>query len=237
MVGGAGYTGALLAELLLKHPCAQVTHISSERLAGDLCEALAEAAHRSRVLHDRRYSHGRQCAAIDIAFVCSPHGEAAPVVMQLLTAGLRVIDLSADFRLPAEQYDDWYGPHPHPDLTPGVYGLTELHRAEVAGARLVANPGCYPTTALLALTPLLKLGLLDVMIDAKSGVSGAGATPSERTHFCNVDSDLIAYGLQGHRHYPEIANGVGADISAGIGAGDSGQAAKAAGRVAARGQR
>jgi N-acetyl-gamma-glutamyl-phosphate reductase len=219
VVGGAGYTGALLAELLLKHPCVQVTHISSERLAGD-----AVRGHLPRLRTDLEFCTAADVvaagsAAVDIAFVCSPHGEAAPVVMKLLTAGLRVIDLSADFRLPADQYGDWYGPHPHPDLTPGVYGLTEFHRAEVAGARLVANPGCYPTTALLALTPLLKLGLLDVIIDAKSGVSGAGATPSERTHFCSVDSDLIAYGLQGHRHFPEIANGVGADISAGICAG------------------
>ena len=89
-----------------------------------------------------------------------------------------------------------------------MYGLTELHRDEVAGADLVANPGCYPTAALLALAPLKQLGLADVIIDAKSGVSGAGKTPKSNTHFCSVDSDLVAYGVQSHRHYPEIAAGL-----------------------------
>jgi N-acetyl-gamma-glutamyl-phosphate reductase len=94
-----------------------------------------------------------------------------------------------------------------------VYGLTELHRDEVAGAQLVANPGCYPTAALLALTPLKKLGLQDVIIDAKSGVSGAGKTPKPSTHFCSVDSDLVAYGVESHRHYPEIAAGLASNGS------------------------
>ncbi len=133
---------------------------------------------------------------------------------------MKVIDLSADFRLDAATYAEWYGEHPHPELLPGVYGLTELHRAEVAGADLVANPGCYPTAALLALTPLKQLGLVDVVIDAKSGVSGAGKTPKPNTHFCSVDSDLVAYGVQSHRHYPEIAAGLN-----GGGAGTKGPAA------------
>ena len=94
-----------------------------------------------------------------------------------------------------------------------MYGLTELHREEVAGADLVANPGCYPTAALLALTPLKQLGLVDVIIDAKSGVSGAGKTPKSNTHFCSVDSDLVAYGVQSHRHYPEIAAGTGGGVA------------------------
>ena len=126
----------------------------------------------------------------------------------MLDNGVKVIDLSADFRLDAATYAAWYGEHPHPELLPGVYGLTELHREEVAGADLVANPGCYPTAALLALAPLKQLGLVDVIIDAKSGVSGAGKTPKANTHFCSVDSDLVAYGMQSHRHYPEIAAGL-----------------------------
>jgi len=139
--------------------------------------------------------------------------------MKLLDDGVKVIDLSADFRLDAATYAEWYGEHPHPELLPGVYGLTELHREEVAGADLVANPGCYPTAALLALTPLKQLGLVDVVIDAKSGVSGAGKAPKAATHFCSVDSDLVAYGVQSHRHYPEIAAGLN-------GAGAKGPAAK-----------
>ena len=145
---------------------------------------------------------------MDVAFVCTPHGQAAPVVQRLLQSGTRVVDLSADFRLPPHVYEAWYGPHPCPELAPGVYGLTELHREAVAGADLVANPGCYPTAALLALAPLAPLGLLDVVIDAKSGVSGAGKSPSDKTHFCAVDSDLVPYGMHTHRHYPEIAAGL-----------------------------
>lgn len=241
VIGGAGYAGALLTELLLRHPAVLVTHISSERLAGtpvnrhlprlrtDLqfcraADAVAAAAARTKAAGGGLSVAGDGAAAglaggggaaaaaagVDVAFVCSPHGEAAPVVAQLLAAGARVIDLSADFRLTAEQYGIWYGTHPHPDLTPGVYGLSELHRQEIAGAHLIANPGCYPTAALLALAPLRAFDLLDVIIDAKSGVSGAGATPSARTHFCSVADDVVAYGLQSHRHYPEIANGIGA---------------------------
>jgi len=122
---------------------------------------------------------------------------------------VRVIDLSADFRLDHETYAEWYGEHPFPEMLPAVYGLTELFRDEIAAAQLVANPGCYPTAALLALTPLRRFGLSDVIIDAKSGATGAGKTPSAGTHFCAIDSDIIAYGVNSHRHYPEIAAGLG----------------------------
>ena len=143
---------------------------------------------------------------MDVAFVCLPHARSAATAKRLLDEGARVIDFSADFRLTREEYEEWYGEHPFPALLPGVYGLPELYRDAIAGADLVANPGCYPTAALLALQPLLGLGLLDVVIDAKSGVSGAGKTPSEATHFCSVDSDLVPYAVEGHRHYPEIAS-------------------------------
>jgi N-acetyl-gamma-glutamyl-phosphate reductase len=203
IIGGSGYTGALLAELLLRHPSVDLTHISSETLSGEPVQA-----HLPRVRGGAEFCAQVDVKGVDVAFVCTPHGQAAPVVKRLLDDGARVIDLSADFRLEAETYREWYGEHPHPELTPGVYGLTELHREAIAGARLVANPGCYPTAALLALTPLKQLGLLDVVIDAKSGVSGAGKTPIGSTHFCTVDSDLVAYGLGTHRHYPEIAAGL-----------------------------
>jgi len=203
IVGGSGYTGALLAELLLCHPSVALTHISSETLRGQPVRA-----HLPRVRGDAEFCSQSDVRGVDVAFVCAPHGQAASVVKRLLDDGARVIDLSADFRLEAETYAEWYGEHPHPELTPGVYGLTELHREAVAGAALVANPGCYPTAALLALTPLKQLGLLDVVIDAKSGVSGAGKAPKAATHFCSVDSDLVAYGLGTHRHFPEIAAGL-----------------------------
>ena len=205
IVGGSGYTGALLAELLLRHPSVRLTQVSSETLAGS-----PVPTHLPRVRADLEFCPQAEVSGVDVAFVCTPHGEAAPVVKRLLDDGARVVDLSADFRLELDAYREWYGEHPHPELLPAVYGLTELHREEVASAALVANPGCYPTATLLALAPLARLGLADVVIDAKSGVSGAGKTPKEATHFCAVDSDLIAYGIQSHRHYPEIAAGIAA---------------------------
>jgi len=219
IVGGSGYTGALLAELLLHHPSVKLTHMSSETLTGDPVQQ-----HLPRVRAGLEFCREADVGDVDVAFVCTPHGEAASVAKRLLDDGARVIDLSADFRLTAGAYAEWYGEHPHPELLPGVYGLTELHREEVAGAALVANPGCYPTAALLALAPLKPLGLLDVVIDAKSGVSGAGKTPKGTTHFCSVDSDLVAYSVGTHRHYPEIAAGlasVGPGVSA-FGAAPSG---------------
>jgi N-acetyl-gamma-glutamyl-phosphate reductase len=203
IVGGSGYTGALLAELLLKHPSVKLAAISSETLAGEPVQQ-----HLPRLRSDITFCSLADLAGVDVAFLCTPHGDTAPIAKKLLAGGVKVIDLSADFRLDAATYNEWYGEHPHPELLPGVYGLTELHRDEVAGADLVANPGCYPTAALLALAPLKQLGLADVIVDAKSGVSGAGKTPKSATHFCSVDSDLVAYGVQSHRHYPEIAAGL-----------------------------
>jgi N-acetyl-gamma-glutamyl-phosphate reductase len=208
IVGGSGYTGALLAELLVKHPSVRLAAISSETLAGQPVRR-----HLPRVRAGLDFCSLAELGEVDVAFLCTPHGEAAAIAKQLLDDGVKVIDLSADFRLDAATYAEWYGEHPHPELLPGVYGLTELHRDEVAAADLVANPGCYPTAALLALAPLKALGLVDVVIDAKSGVSGAGKTPKSSTHFCSVDSDLVAYGVGSHRHYPEIAAGLAGGVA------------------------
>jgi N-acetyl-gamma-glutamyl-phosphate reductase len=210
IVGGSGYTGALLGELLLKHPSVKLAAISSETLAGEPVRQ-----HLPRLRSDLAFCSRKDLSGVDVAFLCTPHGDTAPIAKQLLDDGVKVIDLSADFRLDVPTYTEWYGEHPHPELLPGVYGLTELHREEVAGADLVANPGCYPTAALLALAPLGQLGIADVIIDAKSGVSGAGKTPKSATHFCSVDSDLVAYGVQSHRHYPEIAAGLAAATAKG----------------------
>ncbi len=225
IVGGSGYTGALLAELLLRHPSVKLAAVSSETLTGQPVQQ-----HLPRVRSELAFCGQSELGGVDVAFLCTPHGEAAAIAGKLLDDGVKVIDLSADFRLDAVTYGEWYGEHPHPELLPGVYGLTELHREEVAGADLVANPGCYPTAALLALAPLKQLGLADVIIDAKSGVSGAGKTPKSATHFCSVDSDLVAYGVQSHRHYPEIVAGlVGGVASPGYGSAPSTLGAGAAG--------
>jgi N-acetyl-gamma-glutamyl-phosphate reductase len=134
-------------------------------------------------------------------------GAAAPVVAELRAAGTRVVDLSADFRLRDRSiYEDWYGEHKAPEFFgQGVYGLPELTRDAVAGADLVANPGCYPTAALLGLAPLARAGVIgDVVIDAKSGVSGAGRAPTHATHFISANENVSPYKITGHRHTPEI---------------------------------
>ena len=204
VVGGSGFTGALLAELLLRHPSLRLTSVSSDSLSGTLVRSALPRVRAGELCFCRH----DEVRGVEAAFVCLPDHAAAPIVRRLLDEGTRVVDLSPDFRLSAEQYEEWYGAHPYPEMLPGTYGLTELHRDEIRAARLVANPGCYPTAALLALEPLKTLGLLDVCVDAKSGVSGAGKAANERTHFCTVDSDLVAYGVQGHRHYPELAAGL-----------------------------
>ena len=144
---------------------------------------------------------------VDAALVCWPHGVSAPAVAALRERGVRVVDLSADFRLRDRAvYEDWYGRHGAPELFgDAVYGLPELYREAIVGADLVANPGCYPTAALLALAPLARAGVIeDVVIDAKSGVSGAGREPSPTTHFISADENLTPYKVEGHRHTPEI---------------------------------
>ena len=151
--------------------------------------------------------------AVDAAVVAYPHGAAAPVVAELRSRGTRVVDLSADFRLRDRGiYEDWYGEHKAPEyFGQGVYGLPELTRDDVVGADLVANPGCYPTAALLGLAPLARAGLIaDVVIDAKSGVSGAGRSPTPTTHFIAATENVTPYKIEGHRHTPEIEQELGA---------------------------
>ncbi|HJW74540.1 MAG TPA: N-acetyl-gamma-glutamyl-phosphate reductase [Thermoleophilia bacterium] len=205
IVGASGYTGALLAELLLAHPGVELIALSSESLRGS---AVSRSLPRLRT--GLCFCGDEEVGGADVAFLCLPEGRAALLARRLLDDGVLVVDLSPDFRLSLEAYREWYGEHPCPEMLPTVYGLPELYREQIRTARLVANPGCYPTAALLALHPLAGLGLIDVVVDAKSGVSGAGKTPTERTHFCTVDSDLTAYAVAGHRHLPEIYAGLGA---------------------------
>ncbi|MBA7634018.1 N-acetyl-gamma-glutamyl-phosphate reductase [subsurface metagenome] len=147
---------------------------------------------------------------VELAFSAMPHQASAEEVIPLLKQGTKVVDISADFRLKnAAQYGQWYGSaHPAPELLKqAVYGLPELYRSQVASTQLVANPGCYPTGAILALAPAVRAGLIepDIVIDSKSGLSGAGRSLSRRTHFSEANEDVAAYALEGHRHLPEIA--------------------------------
>jgi N-acetyl-gamma-glutamyl-phosphate reductase len=201
VLGAAGYAGAIAAQLLYKHPFFDLTVVTARGEAG---QRLDDVHPRTRVPLELEL-WGDQTA--DAAVVAYPHGAAAPVVAELRARGVRVVDLSADFRLrDRTTYDDWYGEHKAPEIFgQGVYGLPELNREAIAGSDLVANPGCYPTAALLGLAPLAKAGLIgDVVIDGKSGVSGAGRGATPATHFISADENVAPYKITGHRHTPEI---------------------------------
>jgi len=205
VVGASGFAGALAAAILWSHPRVSLEAVTARTDAG---MRLDELYPRYRVpLTLETFDVDRIASATDIAFVSYPHGAAAEVVATLRERDLRVIDLSADFRLTDQDlHERWYGPHGAPHLAgEAVFGLTELHRDQVAGASLVANPGCYSTAAILALAPLARAGLIeDAVVDAKSGVSGAGRAAGDRTHFVSVDENVSAYAVDGHRHAPEI---------------------------------
>lgn len=204
MFGASGYAGALAAHLLWRHPFFDLVAVSSRADAG---RRLDELYPRHRVPLTLQEADVERHGDVDAAVVAYPHGASAPVVAALRERGVRVVDLSADFRLhDLERYERWYGPHAAPALLEGaVYGLTELRRAEVARAGLVANPGCYPTATLLGLAPLARAGAIaDVVVDAKSGISGAGREANQTTHFVSADENVNPYGVDGHRHAPEI---------------------------------
>jgi N-acetyl-gamma-glutamyl-phosphate reductase len=145
----------------------------------------------------------------DVVFLALPHHASAEAAPPFVAKGAKIIDLSADFRIAdLAVYEQWYGAHPTPALMPkAVYGLPELHRKEIVGAQIIGNPGCYPTASILALAPALQAGIVSsrVIVDAKSGVSGAGRSLKLESHFSEVDENVTAYGLDGHRHQPEIA--------------------------------
>jgi N-acetyl-gamma-glutamyl-phosphate reductase len=202
VVGASGFAGALCAALADRHPRLSLDVVTARTDAG---RVLSDLYPRYRV--DRKlepFDADRVAEGCDAALVAYPHGAAAPTVEDLRARGLKVVDLSADFRVPRELYERWYGPHPAPKLLDeAVYGLTELNREKIRDAELVAAPGCYPTAALLALLPLKDLAG-DTVIDAKSGVSGAGRDATDTTHFVSVAENLTPYKVEGHRHQAEL---------------------------------
>ena len=202
VAGASGYTGALAARLLWRHPDFELAAVTSRSDAGRRLDDLYPYHRVPLALEELDVErHGE----VDAAIVAYPHGAAAPVVAALRGRGVKVVDLSADFRLrDVAEYERWYVAHPHPELVDqAVYGLPERYRDAVRDADLVANPGCYPTATLLALAPLAPL-LADVVVDAKSGVSGAGRAATDTTHFVSVDENVTPYGVGRHRHMPEI---------------------------------
>ena len=212
ILGASGYTGGELLRLLARHGGMDVTMLSAARRAG---RSLAEVFPHLAIMHapDLIPIDAFDYSALDAVFCCLPHGTTHEVIAGL-PAHLKIVDLSADFRLADPGlYSEWYG-HEHRAVDmqgEAVYGLTELKRGAISNARLVANPGCYPTGPQLALIPLLETGRIetkDIIIDAKSGVSGAGREPRQNTLFSEVDEGVHAYGVATHRHVPEIEQGL-----------------------------
>lgn len=210
ILGATGYTARDLLDLLLRHPEAEVTVLAT-RSEANLHVADVHPSLRGRLdLRLENLSPAEVAKRADCVFGCLPHGASAAVISELLAAGCRVIDFSADYRLDnAETYEKWYQvSHPDPDrLGKVAYGLPELFRTKIRGADLVANPGCYPTAAILALAPLLKAGAISprgIVIDAKSGITGAGRSPKPNLHFPECNENLTPYNIGKHRHTPEI---------------------------------
>jgi N-acetyl-gamma-glutamyl-phosphate reductase len=202
VVGASGYAGALCAALVERHPSLELTAVTARSEAGRRLDDLYPRYGVERELED--FDAERVAERAGAALVAYPHGAAAPAVRALREHGLKVVDLSADFRLAREVYERYYQRHEAPELLDeAVYGLTELHRDEVREAELVAAPGCYPTAALLALAPLREVAR-DAVVDAKSGVSGAGREATQTTHFVSVAENVNPYGVEGHRHRAEL---------------------------------
>jgi len=204
VAGASGFTGALAAQIVWRHPKLELVAVTSRSDAGTRLDALYP---RYRVSLELTELDLEEVDGVDAAIVAYPHGAAAPTVAALRDKGILVVDLSADFRLrDLATYERWYGAHGAPGLLDdAVYGLTELYRDELRGAKLVATPGCYPTASVLALAPLAERGLLsDVVIDAKQGVSGAGRGGGDAMHYVSMDENAFAYKTEGHRHRPEI---------------------------------
>jgi N-acetyl-gamma-glutamyl-phosphate reductase len=202
VLGASGFAGALAARLLWEHPHFELVAVTSRSDAGRRLDDLYPH-HRVPLVMDAYEID--ELGQIDAAVVAYPHGAAAPTVAELHERGIRVVDLSADFRLrDVSVYEEWYVEHPAPELIDGaVYGLPERYRDRLADATIVAGPGCFPTAAILGLAPIAPY-LADVVIDAKSGVSGAGRAATERTHFVSVAENVKPYGIGRHRHAPEI---------------------------------
>jgi N-acetyl-gamma-glutamyl-phosphate reductase len=214
VIGASGYTGAELMRILHAHPHVELAYLTAHTYAGVRVCDLYPHLHALGDLAFDEFDAEKALGAAGLHFVALPHGKAMEVVPALLEGGARVVDLSADYRLrdPA-LYETWYGTtHTSPRLlAEAVYGLPELAADELAGARLVAVPGCYPTAALLALAPLAARGydLEGTVIDAKSGVSGAGRTLSLAAHFAQAEGSVKPYGVGSHRHVPEIEGVLG----------------------------
>ena len=213
IVGGTGYTGVELLRLLANHPNAWVKVITSRSEAGT---QVADLFPNLRGYYDLTFSEPDldKLKSCEVVFFATPHGVAMKMAPELVASGVKVIDLAADFRIfNLKLWQDWYGmAHACPDLMQEVvYGLPELHRSEIEQAKVIANPGCYPTAVQLGFYPLIKQGLVDIddlIADVKSGISGAGRAAKVSTLAAETAESFKAYGVEGHRHHPEIEQGL-----------------------------
>lgn len=217
IIGAAGYTGAELIRLIDMHPHLELAFVAAKENAGQKLGSVVPSTQGVAGLGDLALASfaesdaGALAKRVDVAFTALPHAASARLGGALFDQGVQVVDLSADFRLRnLSVYEEWYGPHPRPELIDqAVYGLPELYRAELEGARLIAGPGCYPTSALLPLVPLLRAGLIAIdqplVVDGKSGVSGAGRKANPITQLAEASEGMRPYKVAGgHRHTPEI---------------------------------
>lgn len=209
VVGATGYAGAELVRILCDHPHVKLNILTSRQYAGVAFDQVYPAMQGVVDLVCREFSLDRVCDAADVIFIALPHKLPMAFVPELISRGKKVIDLSADFRLSDPAcYEAHYQPHTAKDLlTQAVYGLAEIYFEKIKAAQLIGNPGCYPTSALLPLMPVIEQGLVKtdtIIIDAKSGVSGAGRAPSITTHFCEINESYKPYKVAEHRHTPEI---------------------------------
>ena len=214
IIGATGYAGAELLRILATHPAAEIAYITSESSSD---EDIANIYPHFNRFYQRKLANLSQLEKIgensDLVFICLPHGHAMATGKKLFQCGTKVIDLGADYRFHDPSiYERWYNlPHTHPDA-PSVYGLPELYRESIKGAVIVGNPGCYTTASILALAPLVKHQLIElnsIIVDAKSGISGAGRSLGLTYHFSEASENIKAYNIGGHRHTPEIEQALG----------------------------
>lgn len=215
IVGGTGYTASESLRLLLRHPHVEISRLTSRTDIGVDVEKVHPALRGRVPLAFTDYGLDDFRGEVDVAFCCLPHAASSPIVRELADAGIRVVDFSADYRLDdIASFQRWYQAE-HADaarLGKVPYGLPELFRKEIRAAEVVANPGCFPTTAILALAPLVSADLIDpedIVVDSKTGVSGGGRTPKLSFHFPECNESVAAYGVGTHRHWPEINQIVG----------------------------
>jgi N-acetyl-gamma-glutamyl-phosphate reductase len=210
ILGASGYSALELIRILLRHPEAEITALTTRKTESRLISEVHPSLDGLLHLKLENLSADEIAQRADCVFCCLPHGASAAAVAELLPLGKKIVDLSADYRLNnAAEYQKWYGlEHADPGrLGKAVYGLPEIYRERIQRADLIANPGCYPTSAILALAPLLRAGAIlprGIIVDSKSGVSGAGRDPKAHLHFPECNESVSAYGVGTHRHMPEI---------------------------------